>query len=696
MILVALCVFVKISLTGREKPQADHVLINEVCSNNFSVIYDEDRNYCDYVELYNPTDRDTDYDMYLSDNRDKLKKYKIEESIPAKGYLLIWLAGRGNDGYLHAGFGLSKEGEELFLTDENEKTIDLVSVPALDYDETWSRVDGVRKGFAVATATPGESNESATIIDNNYVSSPSLSLEDGFYEVGTTLKIGSGLFQKVYYTLDGSIPDENSMEYTGPIVLQDASDNDNYYSEHKIYPTYVAPPYKVDKANVVRAIAVDRLSGRKSRVVTGTYFCGFEDKEIYDDVEIISLIFDPDDLFNYDDGIFALGKMYDEYKRLGGFMDLPEDEVPSDFTDEEGNEYYRCDFMNAYLVGREAEKEVIMQVFDRNKELSFTQNIGARVAGESSRYNFQKSFNLYARDEYEGDGTFTHGFFKDTDKKVRLRRSDNRIIFQEPMLHKVLGELGLLYQESQMKVVFINGEYWGVYNLRDQYDECYFADKLGLRENEFWLIKNNAAEFGGQDALDSYSYLVDFITYSDASDEEVYDAICQIVDIDNLIDYFCALIYFDDEDIEPKHNQFLWRTIDASGEGVMDGRWRWLVYDLDVTLGDASNNTFEYFRDGGDGLYLPGYLYANEEFRNKFRSRMTELIETTFSYEHMSEVISELDKEYRQQNIASVNRFEAGGYNEEEYEEDLNELYEFFRLRPEYMKTYLEQDISNN
>jgi hypothetical protein len=187
---------------------------------------------------------------------------------------------------------------------------------------------------------------------------------------------------------------------------------------------------------------------------------------------------------------------------------------------------------------------------------------------------------------------------------------------------------------------------------------------------------------------------VNLITYSDTSDDEIYDTICQLVDIDNLIDYYCALIYFDDEDIEPRHNQILYRTKEAGGEGALDGRWRWMVYDLDVTLGDAENNTFEYFRDGGDGLYLPGYLYANGEFREKFRDRMYELMNTTFSYEHMHDVIQEWDREYRLQNIATVNRFEGEEYTEADYEEDLEQLYEFFRQRPEYMKEYLEQDLN--
>ena len=693
-LLVVVSFFAPGGLRGDTKMKSGHIVINEVCSNNFALTSDENGEYEDYVELYNPGSDDQSLTLYLSDNSDDLKKYKVEEDIPPYGFLVVWLSGAGKEGYLHAGFKLAREGEQIFLSDESGKLLDIVNVPALRYDQTYSRQRDGENGFAVLTGTPGSSNEDAIPLTVDFAASPVFSLEDGFYDIGTHLKISAKPWQKIYYTVDGSVPDENSTVYKSPLILSDASDRDNYYAQQKMYPTYVAPDFKVDKANVVRAVAVDILTGRKSRVVTHTYFCGFDDKELYKDVPVISLVFDPDDLFNYENGIFALGKMYDLYKEMGGFLDIPEEEVPSHFTAEDGREIYRSDFTNAYFMGRNSEVESRMSVFDKEHKHVFSQNTGVRVAGESSRYNFQKSLNLYARDIYEGRGVFYKGFFDETEKKVRLRRSDNRIWFQEPMLHSILGELGLLYQDCQMEALFINGEYWGAYNLREQYDDYYFKNHLGLDDGEFWVIKNNEVEYGPQEAFDSYDYLINMITYSDASDDEIYDLICQMVDIDNLIDYFCALLYFDDEDIEPRHNQILFRSADDMGGVLTDTRWRWMVYDLDVTLGDPENNTFEYLRDGGDGLYLPGYLYSNEKFRSQFRSRMTELMDTTFSYEHMHQELLKWDLMYRKQNIASVERFDGEEYTESDYEEDLEDIDEFFLTRRTFMEQFLEEDMN--
>ena len=667
------------------------VVINEVCSNNFSVLADENGEYADYVEIYNGSDSEADYVMYLSDDDENLKKYKIVEVLPSHEYLLVWLSNDAGN-YFHPGFKLSRDGEHLFLSDNEGNLLDEVDIPALPYNVTYSRQTDGGKEFITATATPGESNGSADFVDTQKSPGPVFSLEDGFYNVGTMLSLSAGPAEKIYYTLDGSIPDEKSTLYTGPITLEDASERENYYSEQKPYPTYVPPTEKVDKANVVRAISIDTQTGKKSKVVTHTYFCGFDEKPIYDGVQVVALTFDPEDLFDHDKGIFALGKRYDEFKEEGGFTDLPEDEVPAKFTDADGNVHYRSDYTNAYYMGRESEREAVMSVFDGEKKLSYTQNVGVRIAGESSRYQFQKSLNLYARDIYDGNGIFLKGFFADKEKKVRLRRGDTRMMYQEPMLHSVLSELGLLYQDSQMKAVFINGEYWGVYNLREQYDEYYFLNHLGLKEDNLWLIKNNEADFGGEDAYDSYDYLINSIIGRDFSNEKEYDDLCKMVDIDNLIDYFCALIYFDDQDIEPRHNQTLWRSARISTDEYFDGKWRWAVYDLDVTCQDPTNNTFDFYRDLGEGMYLPGYLYANPKFKERFHDRMLELMDTTFSYDNLHKYLVEWDSVYRQQNIANVNRFEDVVYTESDYEEDLKKLDDFFRLRPDYIRTYLEEE----
>ena len=666
------------------------VVINEVCGNNFCAYKNEAGDYNDYVELYNPSDEDLESVLYLSDDRQKLDKFKVEGTVPAKGFLLISLP-KGKDG----GFGISKGGEPIYLSGEDGRVIDSVAVPDLSYDVTYSRVKDGSGKFSTLSPTPGETNEGATGIDDRFIEEPDFSLEDGFYKEGTKVKLSSYPWVSIYYTEDGSVPDENSIKYKGEIELKDASAKENVYANEIMYPTYQPPKHKIDKANVIRAVAVNKFTGRKSKVATRTYFVGFEDKEIYKDVNVMSLVFDPADLFDYDKGIYTLGRKYDEYLELGGFKGLPISEVPGTFEDENGETYYRSYFTNSELKGKEAERRAHMTAFDASRD-SFSQEVGVRISGESTRYVFQKSFNLFARDIYDGEKKFKKSFVCDNEKKVRLRKGDGRIVYQEPFIQSVMGEAGIPYQGSEPEALFINGEYWGIYNIREQYDDNYFNEHYGIPKDMLWAEKNSSAEYGGAEADAAYNAVLETIYNCDMSDDEIYSSVESEIDIDNMIDYYCMLIFFADTDIDARHNRFLFRSKEPGYGDYGDGRWRFAAYDLDITCEDPTFDAVEYYRNNGDEMYLPGFFYNRPGFKERFYQRMVELTDNELSYENLSKKLSEWDKKYRAQNIETVRRFEDGNYSEKDYEKNLSELDSFFKNRNEYVLKSLKNDMENN
>ena len=673
-----------------------HVVINEACSNNFSVIQDEAGKYFDYVELYNPTDADPGTNLYLTDDRDDLKKYKIEESVPAGGYLIIWLSGIENEDYLHAPFKLSDEGEYLILTDEAGNMLDEVRVPSLEYNVTYSRrVDG-KDDFYYAEATPGTSNENAAEVQSDYNDSPVFSLEDGFYDIGTNLTIKGNVFDKIYYTTDGSVPDEESLVYSGPITLMDASDAENSNAFELANPYYNPPSYKLDKANVIRAVAVNRFTGKRSKVETHVYFCGFDKKPDYEDMEVVSLVLDPDDLFGYEDGIYALGAGFEEYRQMAGYTDLDILDTPGEYVDEDGNVHYSYEYSNSTKRGRKSEKEAVMSVFDKEHQLYFSQDIGVRIAGESSRSAMQKAFNLFARSEYDGEDCFKKPFFVENEKKVRLR-NDGYVSFQEAFVQRAAEDIGLLTQRARPCAVFLNGEYWGVYDIRQQYDERYFATYCDLDEANLWVRKNDSIEYGSSEAKDSYEYIINMMMYADASNDEVYEEICNMIDIDNLIDYFCFLLFFDEEDIVPGHNQIAFRSASEGIGKYEDCRWRFLVFDKDETICDPSNNTIALYRELGEDMYLPGLLYENEQFRERFVDRMNELVNGPFSYDVLHQRLVEWDSVYRSQNIDTLMRYQnlEKAEAEYEYEKTVNIFDDFFKQRKKYLMEYLKEDLND-
>ena len=655
-------------------------VINEVCGNNFSVAADPNGDYSDYIEIYNPYDKDIDTDYYLSDSKKNLKKIKLDTPIAPGEYRIVWLSGGGD-----APFNISKNGETLYLSTEGGRVVDAVAMPLLPYDVSFARVkDGADK-FDTMTGTPGVSNDEAVFVDTELISEPKFSLEDGFYEEGTKLSLSSDLFTDIYYTEDGSEPTEGSKRYRTSIVLTDASADENIYANEIMYPTYKPPTYKVDKARVIKAVAINKITGEKSKVVSHVYFTGFEDKKEYEGVQIMSLVLDPEDLFGYDRGIYTLGKKYDEYKELGGFTDLPDDEVPGSFLDTDGTDVYRLHFTNSEYRGREWERPAVMTYFDENRDLLDRNDIGVRISGESTRFVFQKSLNLFARDIYSDESSFAGGFYEG-EKKMRLRRGDNSMLYQEAFIHSVLEDMGIAAWKSRPCALFLNGEYWGVYTLREQYDADYFYEYYDIMPEDLNVIKNCAAEYGGNEAEEAYKKAIQELAYYNLSDDEIYSFVDGSIDLDNMIDYFCGLIFFDDEDIDPEHNQLLYRE--------NTGRWKWAAYDLDVTCGDPEANTIEYYRGKGDDMYLPGCLYERAGFKDKLMSRMKELLATTLSYEELHKRIMEWDAIYRRQNIETIRRFDDPNYSEADHEKSLQSLDDYFKKRGDNVLAFLEEDLA--
>jgi len=144
------------------------------------------------------------------------------------------------------------------------------------------------------------------------------SAKSGFYKQGFSLTISADDGADIYYTLDGSIPTADSTKYTAPIEIKDASAEENRLSAHKDIAQPIAaaddfvPKSAVDKATVVRAVAIGK-NGRQSPVVSNTYFVGFDDKaDYYKKYKVVSLMTDEENLFDYEKGIYVTGKTYDD------------------------------------------------------------------------------------------------------------------------------------------------------------------------------------------------------------------------------------------------------------------------------------------------------------------------------------------------------------------------------------------------
>lgn len=211
------------------------------------------------------------------------------------------------------------------------------------------------------------------------------SAESGFYEEPFELTIYAPIGTEIYYTLDGSEPDENAIKYTGPITIEDATDASNRYSMRTdvtagympelidkyntdlVPPGYAAPDYNIDKCTVVRAAYVDE-DGSFSEVATRNYFVGYDEKAGYDGLNIISIVTEPDHLFDHDTGIYVLGRTHDEQ-----------------FNVEAARSHWWKWAANYHQRGREWERIANIQIFDTERTLLVDQECGIRIQGGASR-----------------------------------------------------------------------------------------------------------------------------------------------------------------------------------------------------------------------------------------------------------------------------------------------------------------------
>lgn len=687
MTVIVLWVFVAILCYSAEA--ADHVVINEVCSNNFSVATDENGNYSDYIELYNPASVPVSLTGFsLSDSESELQKCLLDTvMIPAGGYYIVWVDGSDGSSVGHAEFKLSKTGESVYFSNNKGQVIDSVKVPELSYDTVYARKEDAAESWVRQKPSQGTSNNNAEQILKVEGEGPAFSVQSGFYAEAFELSMTAKEDEVIYYTLDGSDPTTESLRYEIPILISDAGVNENVYSARNdlaVSMEYI-PDFKVDKATVVRAVTYNEKENTISETVTGTYFVNFEKKEEYNGYPVISLVTDPDNLFDENRGIYGNGKKVAEMAAAG--------EQPS-YTDS-----------NAMNKGKEWEREAVLQYFDEKHVSTFEQVVGIRISGQSTRSAVQKSFNIYARDIYDGNDVLQYDFFENMNySSVKIRNggtahAESKIM--DAFLQYLSKERNVSVQDSRPCVVFLNGEYWGIYNIRERYREDYFKNHYKISENNIWMIDAGAMSIGSYDAWNAYDEMIKFISESDMTVPENYEKAGELLDIQSLIDFYCINLYIDNTDMAFDKNMGAWRSIQTGEQELEDGKWRFMLYDLDGSLNAPENNTFvnsEWWKEDFNLMDEPVIksLMQNESFREQFYRTFLEIADTTFSYEKVHEELMNWQEVYEVQAVKSHQRFISADITAEVYEGYIGKMDDFFKRRDDYVIGYLEEAMGFN
>ncbi|MDR4988338.1 MAG: CotH kinase family protein [Bacteroidales bacterium] len=494
----------------------------------------------------------------------------------------------------------------------------------------------------------------------------------------------------IRYTTDGSIPDGNSTLYTGPISITDRTGDPNNISliptnnigEGHVYNEHWQPPAgEIKKLNSIRAAA-------------------FIAPDIHGKTETHSYLVDDAGTGRYSMPLISINA------HAGAFFDA------------DTGIYVHGNHVNYHQRGPEWERLVHFEFFETHGSLAFAQDMGARIHGGTSRNRPRKSLRMYARSDY-GTTWVDYHLFPDKNidryKRFLLRNSGNDwgdAIFRDAFMQSLLENLDLDIQYSRPAIVFINGEYWGIHNIRDRLDNRYLETHYGIDDEMTYTILERNAEFerGNPDGRQHYLDMINFLNHHGVSGAENYAEIKTRMDVENFTDYQIAQIYFMNTDW-PGNNIQYWRyytdTYNPDAPHGLDGRWRWQVFDVDfgfglnfnyvtgVEEGPAHNTLAFALETNGPSWPNPPWstlilrkLLENDEYRLYFINRFSDLLNTNF---HAGDVVQKLDDYhamYLPEMPEHIHRWRMP-HDMDYWESEVYVMRNFALQRPGYLRQYL-------
>ena len=502
------------------------LIINEFLASNSKGLIDANGDFEDWIELYNTGASVINLTDYaLSD--DIMQPYKWEFpaiSLAPGEYLLIYASGKDRyQSELHTNFKISKSGEALYLTNGQQELVDYTPPIHLEPDISYGRYPDAGSSFKFfVNPTPNGPNTTKGF--NEILDLPIPSSKSGYYDQGFYLKLyhpDTAVFFR--YTLDGSMPNDLSPVFPDSLWIDDISMTANKISSipttslgsawYRWYP----PMDTVFKGTNIRinSYKPDCIS---FNTLTEVYYVHENMRDRYN-LPMVSLSINESDLF----GPTGIQTNYNS-------------------------------------VGLNWERDVHIKYFEPDGKLGFETDAGIRTHGGNSRRYALKSFRLYFRSSY-GLNTVDYRIFKNkpfvASERLILRNSGSdwgRTYFRDAFVQDILrGFTDVEYQGYQPSITTVNGEYWGVMNLRERYDDNYI--RLNYNVNKFDILLNtNSIDYGSNS---HYLSLIDFLQNNDLNEPDNYEEVKSRMDVDDFRDYHILQIYSMNTDQPGKKRSFL-------------------------------------------------------------------------------------------------------------------------------------------
>jgi hypothetical protein len=481
----------------------------------------------------------------------------------------------------HTNFKISNSGETIYLTDGVNYS-DSIYCPALTLNNSLARqTSGAANWCLTTTPTPNLFN-SCPVCYSGYIVNPIVSLAAGHYPTAQTVSISlaPSTSGTIYYSIDGDDPDNTELLYTGPISI---------------------PTTTIIRTRVFPSVS----TSLPSQIITRTYIINQNF-----DLPVFSIATDSVNLWDASYGIYVLGYGADS-------ANYP---------------YFGSNFWQNW------ERPMHVEYFHKDKQLKYNFNGGIKIHGGWSRAQPQKSFRLLAKTKYDvNDMAFpmiTDKPFISKYKAINLRNGGNdysEARSRDAFMHRLAASSNIDYMGYEPAYAFLNGLFFGHFEIRERQDEDYIESNHGVDANNVDVISHT---YWGLKAIggttdDFLSFYADVMTYGTTTTPAFYNFIDSKIDLFNFTDYIATETYLGNGDWAsyPNNTKF-WH------QKAPYGKWRWILWDVDFGLGYGGSPTDNYLptylSSGQYSSDILGQMLTNATYRNFFINRSADLINTIF------------------------------------------------------------------
>jgi hypothetical protein len=492
--------------------------------------------------------------------------------------------------YLHTNFKLSSNGEDLILSDQEENVLDSIFTGTLETDMSFGRYFESSSWVLFADPTPGSSNSTSSYA--GALSPIEFSMASGFYNQGQiSVELSTpDESATIYFTTDGTTPTMDDFNYGYSIPLTSTT--------------------------VIRARAF--LNGwLPSETESKTYIFGEDEAE---GLPVVFLSTDPSTFFDEDTGMYVMGP--------NASWDFP---------------YFGANFWEDW------ERLIHFEILETDGS-GYAANAGVKIFGGWSRAFPQKSLSIFSR-SYYGPSTFDYTLFPDSGidsyEAFVLRNSGNdweSTMLRDGFITSLTNDLDIDHQQYRPAVHYINGEFWGIQNIREKVNEHFIASHHLISSDNIDLLEFEGEAIHGTNT--DYMNLLDYIENNDMNDPLVQTALENWIDIESYMSYQAFQIFIDNRDW-PGNNIKFWR------DHRVGGKWRWILYDTDFGFSIWESNAYTYntlsfaLEPNGPGWPNPPWstflfrrMMDNDHFKYSFINIYCDLLNTVFQPNYL---ISHLD-----------------------------------------------------